>query len=129
MCKERVTANARPCQYTKQKGFCEDLDEGKYSLTLIHALGRCKDNGSSTTDPRDALSTALLRNLLSQRHVSGKMSLDQKKLFLEYLEARGSLEYTRLAVDTLQTELHRLAEQLGMQQNEHLTKLLETLQV
>lgn len=113
-------------QYTKQKGFCEDLDEGKYSLPLIYALGGCSHSEGSKTNVRD---TTLLRNLLSQRHVAGRMSLDQKKLFLEQLKARGSFEYTRQALHELQTKLKSLAEQMGMLENESLRGLLEVLKV
>lgn len=73
--------------------------------------------------------TALLRNLLSRRHVTGKMSLDQKKLFLEHLKARGSFEYTRQALDALQAKLKSLAEQMGMLSDEKLKGLLEILKV
>ncbi|KAK4034307.1 isoprenoid synthase domain-containing protein [Parachaetomium inaequale] len=118
--------NLTSADYTKQKGFCEDLDEGKYSLPLIHALGRCGKSGASGTNARD---TMVLRNLLSQRHVEGRMNLDQKKLFLEHIKQRGSLEYTRQALDALQTELKSLAEQMGMLKNAHLKALLEVLKV
>ena len=57
------------------------------------------------------------------------MSLDQKKLFLEQLHARGSLEYTRQVVQELQTEMKGLAEQMGMHMNEELRLLLEVLKV
>jgi hypothetical protein len=57
------------------------------------------------------------------------MCLDQKKLFLEYLDKQGGLEYTRRALDALQVELKGLAEQMGMQKNGSLRELLETLKV
>ncbi|KAG7289912.1 hypothetical protein NEMBOFW57_006289 [Staphylotrichum longicolle] len=118
--------NLTSADYTKQKGFCEDLDEGKYSLPLIHALGRCETYGPTTTN--DGKNT-VLRNLLSQRHVAGKMSLEQKKLFLEHLRKQGSLEYTRHALDALQVELKCLAAQMGMLENDMLKGLLEALKV
>ncbi len=113
--------NADPrLQYTKQKGFYEDLDEGKYSLPLIHALGQC---GNTAKDD------ALLRNLLSQRHVARRMSIEQKQLFLEYLNAQGSLDYTRLALDALQFELKDMAGRMGMFRNAELKDLMEVLKV
>ncbi|KAK4244526.1 isoprenoid synthase domain-containing protein [Corynascus novoguineensis] len=122
--------NLTSADYAKQKGFCEDLDEGKYSLAVIHALGRCKDTGTSTTsDTKDGLHTAVIQNLLSQRRVSGSMSLDQKRLFLEYLKDGGSLEYVRRAVDALQGELRSMAEQMNMRENESLRVLMEMLRV
>jgi fusicocca-2,10(14)-diene synthase/ophiobolin F synthase len=57
------------------------------------------------------------------------MSLDQKKLFLEHLEKRGSLEYTRQALDALQVELERLAEQMGMLKDDRIKELLDSLKV
>jgi hypothetical protein len=71
----------------------------------------------------------LLRSLLSERHVAGRMSLHQKKLFLEHLTARGSLEYTRQVVGELQNELKRMAERMGMLNNEKLKDLLKVLMV
>ncbi|CZS79475.1 unnamed protein product [Fusarium graminearum] len=63
-----------------KKGFCDDLDEGKYSLTLIHAL---------QTDPSD-----LLINVLSMRRVQGKLTIKQKMLVLEVMKTNGSLDWT-----------------------------------
>ncbi|KAH6840594.1 isoprenoid synthase domain-containing protein [Chaetomium sp. MPI-CAGE-AT-0009] len=115
--------NLTSADYTKQKGFCEDLDEGKYSLPLIQALGRRGDAGSSNGD------TTVLQNLLSQRHIQGKMALNHKHLFLRKLEETGSLDYTRRALGALQLELRSLAEQMGMHKDKNLTELLETLKV
>ncbi len=70
-----------------------------------------------------------LRNLLAQRHIAGKMTFDQKKLCLEYLNEQGSIEYTRQAVVALQVELKKMAEQMGMLNNEKLTTLMEILKV
>jgi geranylgeranyl pyrophosphate synthase len=119
-----LTGNNR--QYAKQKGFCEDLDEGKYSLPVIHALGQCEDVKAPKTGAND---TSVLRNLLSQRHVAGKMSLAQKKLFLEHLTARGSFEYTRQALHELQAELKDLLSQMDMLKSENMKGLLEVLKV
>jgi fusicocca-2,10(14)-diene synthase/ophiobolin F synthase len=71
----------------------------------------------------------VLRNLLSQRHIEGRMNLDQKRLFLEHIKQRGSLEYTRQALNVLQAELRNLAEQMGMLKDAHLRALLEILKV
>ncbi|KAK4101104.1 terpenoid synthase [Parathielavia hyrcaniae] len=118
--------NLTSADYTKQKGYCEDLDEGKYSLPLIHALGQC-DNVNAPK--MGANETSVLRNLLSQRHVAGRMSLAQKKLFLEHLTARGSLEYTRQALNELQAELRDLSSQMNMRDNEDMKGLLAFLRV
>ncbi|KAI1874890.1 uncharacterized protein JN550_002319 [Neoarthrinium moseri] len=68
-------------EYTSQKGFCEDLDEGKYSITLIHALQN--DSGG-----------LLLRNMISTRRVQGKLTIQQKALMLDRIRSCGSLEWT-----------------------------------
>ncbi|PMD18649.1 hypothetical protein NA56DRAFT_706561 [Hyaloscypha hepaticicola] len=49
--------------YAKQKGVFEDLDEGKYTLALIHAM---------ETAPKEQKS--LLRNILTQRRIKGNPS-------------------------------------------------------
>ncbi|KAH6641834.1 isoprenoid synthase domain-containing protein [Chaetomium tenue] len=121
--------NLTSADYTKQKGFCEDLDEGKYSLPIIHALGRSDDSRPSNLMTKANSHVTILQNLLSQRHIAGKMTLDQKHLFLEHLKQTGSLEYTRQAMGTLQLELKSLAREMGMHSNEKLAGLLETLKV
>nr|CAP74388.1 geranylgeranyl diphosphate synthase [Fusarium proliferatum] len=78
-------------KYTDQKGFCEDLDEGKYSLTLIHAL---------QTDSSD-----LLINVLSMRRVQGKLTTQQKMLVLEVMKTNGSLDWTSKLLGMLHTRV------------------------
>ncbi|KAK3900071.1 isoprenoid synthase domain-containing protein [Staphylotrichum tortipilum] len=118
--------NLTSADYTKQKGFCDDLDEGKYSLPLLHALGRSSEAKSSVAENAGSL---ILRNLLAQRHTAGRMTLEQKQLFLEKLKEQGSLEYTRKSLDVLQAEMKRLAGELGLINNEKLNGLFDVLKV
>ncbi|KAL4801265.1 isoprenoid synthase domain-containing protein [Aspergillus unguis] len=67
-------------EYTGQKGFCEDLDECKFSYPLIHAL---------TTQPKNVQ----LRGILQQSRSSG-LNVPLKEHVLQQLRQAGSLEYT-----------------------------------
>ncbi|KAI6774713.1 hypothetical protein HG530_001471 [Fusarium avenaceum] len=78
-------------KYSDQKGFCEDLDEGKYSLTLIHAL--------------QSDSSGFLTNILSMRRVHGKLTAEQKMLVLEVMKANGSLDWTSVLLGMLHSRV------------------------
>lgn len=65
-------------QYSKQKGFCEDLDKGKYSLMLIHALQVLPEEEN-----------ILLRNVLTRRRTEGKLSHSHKQIVLELVWKSG----------------------------------------
>ncbi|KIK55704.1 hypothetical protein GYMLUDRAFT_205331 [Collybiopsis luxurians FD-317 M1] len=84
--------NLVSADYRKQKGFCEDLDEGKYSLPLIHLLQSHPEN-------------LQLRNILSTRRAEGKMMYEQKVLVLEYLREAESLEYTHSVLEGLHAKI------------------------
>lgn len=79
-------------QYTNQKGFCEDLDEGKFSFPLIHAL----------ETPSQKLQ---LRSILQERRVAGKLSFELKQMVLECLHRSKSLEHTKRALHALQSAI------------------------
>ncbi|KAK7991196.1 terpenoid synthase [Apiospora arundinis] len=89
--------NLTSVEYTDQKGFCDDLDEGKFSLTLIHALDHATEANSQ-----------VLRHLLAQRHIANGMSLAQKHMVLGILTETGSLEYTV-------TALRRIGQEIGLE--------------
>ncbi|KAJ9663560.1 hypothetical protein H2198_000826 [Neophaeococcomyces mojaviensis] len=86
-------------EYTDQKGFCEDLDEGKYSFTLIHAL-RSKQNNMQ------------LQALLQSRRENGKMSKEAKMLVLQHLEQCGSFEYTKTRLEGMQKQIEQKISKL-----------------
>ncbi|KAF5638643.1 gibberellin cluster-GGPP-synthase [Fusarium sp. NRRL 25303] len=105
-------------KYTDQKGFCEDLDEGKYSLTLIHAL---------QTDSSD-----LLTNILSMRRVQGKLTAQQKMLILEVMKTNGSLDWTSKLLGMLHTRVVAEIESLEVstkRDNHGLRALVERLKL
>ncbi|RAH79187.1 putative geranylgeranyl diphosphate synthase [Aspergillus japonicus CBS 114.51] len=77
--------NLVSAEYTKQKGFCEDLEEGKFSLPLIHLLQTMPDNH-------------VLRNVWMQRRVRGTATHAQKETILDLMKRNGSLQFTE---DTL----------------------------
>ncbi|KAK8101989.1 polyprenyl synthetase [Apiospora kogelbergensis] len=91
-------------QYTQQKGFADDIGEGKISLPLIHALG--------TNSPHQGR----LRSILQQRKTMGvgELSYEMRKLALEDIIATGGLESTKKTVMGLQEAIN---ETLTMYEN------------
>ncbi|KAK6828816.1 hypothetical protein RU639_003672 [Aspergillus parasiticus] len=78
--------------YAAQKGFCEDLDEGKYSFPLVHAL---------TTQPRNFQ----LRSILRESRNTEGMGLPLKQFVLEQLKQAGSMEYTHSILSKLMKDI------------------------
>nr|A0A169T193.1 RecName: Full=Astellifadiene synthase; Short=SS; Includes: RecName: Full=Terpene cyclase; Includes: RecName: Full=Geranylgeranyl diphosphate synthase; Short=GGDP synthase; Short=GGS; Includes: RecName: Full=Geranylfarnesyl diphosphate synthase; Short=GFDP synthase [Aspergillus stellatus]BAU98235.1 astellifadiene synthase [Aspergillus stellatus] len=81
-------------EYTKQKGYCEDLEEGKFSLPLIHLIQAMPDNH-------------VLRNILTQWRVTRKVTLAQKQVVLGLMEKSGSLKFTRETLASLYSGLEK----------------------
>ncbi|KIK55691.1 hypothetical protein GYMLUDRAFT_248501 [Collybiopsis luxurians FD-317 M1] len=111
--------NLVSADYTKQKGFCEDLDEGKYSLPLIHLLRSQPEN-------------LQISNILSMRRSEGKMMYEHKLLVLKHMKEAKSLEYTHSILVNLHAhigqQIHKLEEALG-ETNTELRLLWELLRV
>ncbi|KAF4431008.1 geranylgeranyl diphosphate synthase [Fusarium acutatum] len=105
-------------KYTDQKGFCEDLDEGKYSLTLMHAL--------------QSDSSGLLTNILSMRRVQEQLTTQQKMLVLEVMKTNGSLDWTSTLLGMLHTRVLAEIESLEVslnRDNHALRALVERLKL
>ncbi|KAI0404815.1 terpenoid synthase [Xylaria palmicola] len=82
-------------EYTAQKGFCEDLDEGKFSLPLIHAL-------THTDKPLQ------LSGLLHERRRKGRCTNEQKQCILACMRDAGSLTYLRRLENTFGQVNHEM---------------------
>lgn len=108
-------------QYTHKKGFCEDLDEGKYSFILIHAL----ENASYKQE-------TLLENMLLQRRGLGRAISAYKGLTLALVADIGSFDFTTKALGALRCELEdklRVVESRTDKSSPVLWHMLEALRV
>ncbi|PLB50378.1 geranylgeranyl pyrophosphate synthase [Aspergillus steynii IBT 23096] len=74
-------------EYTVSKGFCEDLDEGKFSFPLIHTLN---------TQPNPQI-----EEILHEGRVRGGLSKPMKLLVLEQIRKAGSMEYSEKRLSEL----------------------------
>jgi ophiobolin F synthase len=83
-------------KYQQQKGFADDISEGKMSLPLIYALG------PTSTSSR---SRSRLLSILQQRKAGCGVSLDVRKLAIRELKASGALRHARDVILALQEEL------------------------
>ncbi|KAL4934933.1 hypothetical protein BDV06DRAFT_229296 [Aspergillus oleicola] len=96
--------NLVSAEYADQKGFCEDLDEGKVSLPLIYTL----------LNPESEVS--VIKGILQNRSKEG-LSLPVKKYILQQMERSGALDATLSLAREMQGnligELHRLEEAFG----------------
>lgn len=82
-------------EYTKNKGECEDLTEGKFSFPIIHSI---------RSDPTNLQ----LINILKQKTTDTQV----KRYAVSYMEGTGSFAYTRSVVATLLERARRLAVEL-----------------
>ncbi|OBT59998.1 hypothetical protein VE03_10545 [Pseudogymnoascus sp. 23342-1-I1] len=65
-------------EYTKSKGYCEDLSEGKFSFPVIHSIQH---------DPTNSELLNILRQKPTESHI--------KQYAIQCMKKTGSVEYTR----------------------------------
>ncbi|XP_072354606.1 geranylgeranyl pyrophosphate synthase isoform X1 [Scyliorhinus torazame] len=100
--------NLLSSDYTANKGFGEDLTEGKFSFPLIHAIW---SHPESTQ----------VQNILRQR----TENIDIKKYCVSYLEKVGSFVHTRETLHQLESEAFITIDKFGG--NPQLVALIEQL--
>ncbi|KAK6525512.1 hypothetical protein TWF694_005642 [Orbilia ellipsospora] len=93
--------------YNLQKGSLSDLDEGKFSFILIHAMNQSKGQK--------------LQSLLQQRARQGSLLAEQKNLVMTIMDQTKSGEYTLQVIKQLEEEIERhlakLEESAGGEKN------------
>jgi geranylgeranyl pyrophosphate synthase len=91
-------------QYANQKGWCEDLDEGKISLPLIYTL--------STPGAKKNEIVSLMRN-----KSGATMPKEMKQFILREMQSAGAIDRTKALLKSMQedlmAELNRLEEVFG----------------
>ncbi|KAA8902589.1 isoprenoid synthase domain-containing protein [Sphaerosporella brunnea] len=103
--------NLQSSRYHSNKGFCEDLTEGKFSFPIIHSI---------RADPNNLQ----LLNILKQRTENE----DVKKYAVTYMEEKtGTFAYTRMVLAELDQKARQLLEAHGG--NEHLSRILDKMRV
>ncbi|RPA74529.1 terpenoid synthase [Ascobolus immersus RN42] len=103
--------NLQSSLYAKNKGFAEDLTEGKFSFPIIHAI---------RTDP----SNRQLLNIIKQKSTDA----DVKMYAVRYMkEKTRSFEYTRGRLEGLQ----KMAEEVvaGLEENQGIREILAKLRL
>merc|ERR1711977_239403 len=76
-----------PGTYTKNKGLCEDLTEGKFSFPVIHSI-------------RSNPANLQLINILKQKTTDDGV----KRYAVAYMETTGSFEYSRKVIKELKAK-------------------------
>ena len=113
--------NLNSHDYSNQKGWCEDLDEGKFSYLIIH----CLENSPGFRDR--------IMGLFRQRNgSSGPMPTAAKVQIIEYLQEAGSFEACWKLLnnleDEIESEIRRLEDVTG-EENPQIHLLLKLLSV
>ncbi|KAK5989903.1 Bifunctional sesterterpene synthase astC [Cladobotryum mycophilum] len=111
--------NLLSIDYTSQKGSFSDLDEGKFSFMLIHALNTAKDTQ--------------LKSLVQMRSRQGNLSPEQKTLVMSHLRGSKSLKYTFKVLCDLQREVEIQLEGIeaveGVEGNMLIRAIMERLRI
>ncbi|KAJ5379965.1 terpene cyclase [Penicillium cataractarum] len=104
--------NLQSDQYAKNKGFGEDITEGKFSYPIIHSIRQ--DHGNPQ-----------LMNILRQKTEDE----DVKRYTIQIIESTGSFEFTRQKLISLTTQARAVLKSLGVDQSSGLASILEFLEL
>jgi ophiobolin F synthase len=118
--------NLASAEYARQKGYAEDLDEGKYSFTLIHCINTLEAEASLASEKM------ALRAFLIKRRVDSSLSNESKREVLDIMKKTKSLDYTLGVLRALQAELEKEVDSLEAkfgEENFSLRMMLELLKV
>ncbi|KAK5632268.1 hypothetical protein RRF57_007982 [Xylaria bambusicola] len=101
-------------EYGENKGFCEDLTEGKFSFLIIHSIR------ADQLDQR-------LSNILRQKTTSDTV----KRYAVDYMKSTGSFEYTKKVLEVLIERAKKTADGLSSdgQKNTEIYEILDKLTV
>ncbi|KAI8141596.1 geranylgeranyl pyrophosphate synthase [Fennellomyces sp. T-0311] len=102
--------NLQSQQYADNKGFCEDLTEGKFSFPIIHSI-------RTDTQSRQLL------NILKKR----SNSLELKQYALQLLQRTNTFEYCRQFLHNIEQEARHEIKELGG--NPKLEKIMDSLNI
>ncbi|KAI0164295.1 isoprenoid synthase domain-containing protein [Hypoxylon sp. FL1284] len=83
-------------QYGQNKGFCEDLTEGKFSFLIIHSI-------------RSNPSNLQLLNILKQKTTDDEV----KRYAVKCMESTGSFEYTKKVLAILTERARKMADEIA----------------
>ncbi|KZV98872.1 terpenoid synthase [Exidia glandulosa HHB12029] len=103
--------NLQSTKYTDNKGFCEDLTEGKFSFPIVHSI-------RANTSNRQVL------NVLQKRPTTPTM----KQYVVNYMrETTNSFAYTRGVLQNLESQARAEIARLGG--NQKLSEIIDLLHV
>ncbi|KAK0645194.1 Geranylgeranyl pyrophosphate synthase atmG [Lasiodiplodia hormozganensis] len=88
--------NLQSDAYTKNKGFGEDLTEGKFSFPIIHSI-------------RSNPANIQLSSILQQRTEDD----DVKRFAIQYIASTGSFEYCEQRLEDLTAKAREMAEEMS----------------
>ncbi|PVH95144.1 geranylgeranyl pyrophosphate synthetase [Periconia macrospinosa] len=100
--------NLQGAEYSKQKGFCEDLDEGKISYPIVHCCNAQPTFGS--------LILGIFRQ--KQKNQFQNLLMESKMQILECLEKAGTFEATWDLITNMQDEIEEKIKDLKIQSKE-----------
>jgi geranylgeranyl diphosphate synthase type 3 len=100
--------NLRNGELQNNKGFCEDITEGKFSFPIVHALSVNKEDKT-------------LLGILKQRTTDDQL----KKFAVNFLAEKGSFDYTVRFLQALKSDAIDIIDQLG--DNRELRGIVEQL--
>ncbi|KPI35887.1 Geranylgeranyl pyrophosphate synthase [Cyphellophora attinorum] len=100
--------------YTQNKGFCEDLTEGKFSFPVIHSI-------------RSNPGNLQLINILKQKTTDEEV----KRYAVKYMESTGSFEYSRKVIRDLKLKATELIKDMdgGTGKGDGVRKILERMDI
>ncbi|KAK7754265.1 geranylgeranyl pyrophosphate synthetase [Diatrype stigma] len=104
--------NLSDVKYTENKGFAEDLTEGKFSFPIIHSI---------RSDPNNLQ----LLNILKQKTTDAEV----KRYAIRYMESTGSFEYTRRVLEVLIDRARKITNEIdaGQGKTQGVNKILDKM--